>query len=82
MELQSRRTIAALFPLAEGDTNELSNYLEDNAITKKEYPNFPKAICLFFVTQIGFTQLPFLKKLYRLLFMIMQMCLAQQKKHN
>jgi hypothetical protein len=40
-----------------GDTNELSNeYLEDNAITKKEYPNFPKAICLFFVSQIGFAQ--------------------------
>jgi hypothetical protein len=41
--------------------NYQTKYLEDNAITKKEYPNFPKAICLFFVTQIGFAHLPFLK---------------------
>jgi hypothetical protein len=35
--------------------NYQTEYLEDNAITKKEYPNFPKFIC-FFVTQIGFAQ--------------------------
>jgi hypothetical protein len=35
--------------------NYQTEYLEDNAITKKEYPNFPIFIC-FFVTQIGFAQ--------------------------
>jgi hypothetical protein len=45
------------FPWQEAtQMNYQTKYLEDNAITKKEYPNFPKAICLFFVTQIGFLQ--------------------------
>jgi hypothetical protein len=68
MELQSR-TIAALFPLARGDTNELSNenILEDNAITK-EYPNFPKSYLFVLSHKLALRNLPFLKNNYRLLF--------------
>jgi hypothetical protein len=63
MELQSRRTIAALFPMAEGDKmNYQTKYLEDNAITKKG-TNFLK-LFVCFITQIGCTIL-FLK-LYRI----------------
>jgi hypothetical protein len=73
MELQSRR-IAEIFSLVGKATqmNYQTKYLEDNAITKKEY-NFPNAICLLF-TQIGFAQFTIPEnQLYRLLFMIMQM---------
>jgi hypothetical protein len=71
------------FPWQEAtQMNYQTKYLEDN-VTKKEYPNFPKAICLFLFTQIGFAQFTIPEnQLYRLLFMIMQMCFSATEKHN
>jgi hypothetical protein len=71
MELQGWRQFAEIFSLARKATqmNYQTKYLEDNAITKKKYPNFLKLFVCFLLFKLAL-QLLFLKTNFTVLFMM------------